>query len=103
MQIGVDLVSISTVPRGVSSAAAYLNMFTDFFTTEEMSIIKTCALLCNHKHKIMKLNIKYEINLSSGETDKDVLRRFYINWALKESVVKAIGCGIGTFQLNKVQ
>jgi phosphopantetheinyl transferase (holo-ACP synthase) len=38
----------------------------------------------------------------SGISDMDILKRFYVNWALKETVVKAIGCGIGQFPLDKV-
>ena len=39
-QIGVDLVSVNSIPRGIASTAEYLKMFADYFTDNEMRSIK---------------------------------------------------------------
>jgi hypothetical protein len=41
---------------------------------------------------------------STGAVDEEsILERFYVNWALKEALVKASGCGITGFDLHDVR
>jgi hypothetical protein len=50
LQIGVDIVSVSTIPRGVASVAEYLNMFKEYFSEDEMEAIHRllCALCADY-------------------------------------------------------
>jgi hypothetical protein len=43
------------------------------------------------------------IEYATAIDERSVLQRFYVNWALKEALVKASGCGITGFNLHDVR
>ncbi|CAM9586646.1 unnamed protein product, partial [Sphacelaria rigidula] len=75
---GVDIVDTAGRRRNTNDTAEeYLRYFTDHFTAKEWEAIRR------------------------AEDDDNLLRRFFLNWGLKESYVKAVGQGLG-FNLRRI-
>jgi 4'-phosphopantetheinyl transferase len=68
--VGVDIVEIAIRKSWTKSVAEYIGMFSSHFTPRERSW------------------------QTQGHNDPEVLRRFFINWSLKEAYIKAIGLGL---------
>jgi 4'-phosphopantetheinyl transferase len=68
--VGVDIVEIAIRKSWTKSVVEYIDMFSSHFTPRERSW------------------------QTQGQSDHEVLRRFFINWSLKEAYIKAIGLGL---------
>lgn len=88
------------MPRGVSCVSDYLDMFDEYFSSAEKTAMHKSVFV---HFKIYCIILIVALWCCSESGDKAIMRRFYTNWALKETLVKALGCGIGGFALNSVR
>lgn len=77
--VGVDVVQLTDRPRGNRTAQSFFRAFQDHFTSREWAFVY------------------------ANEDDEDAqYRMFYTLWSLKESLIKALGIGLG-FSLQRAE
>lgn len=107
---GVDVMPIELVPCPSTSSGVkyhitsddleeFLDCFQSYFTVTEWDWIRrgTCQIVRHDDDNVAAAAIDTSLPTHVSESDKNyqTLKRFYINWTLKESYIKAIGIGLG--------